>query len=471
MQGHSEHNASDGKHITSKRSGMLLKGGLATSGLIVTPYIGDALNLSTTTAPEIMAALHSHGLGTGIAGGINSLLDMIPYVGDTLSAGGIATTASSGIIGIGGILLGNYLDKKPHKEGSIPWGKVIKYAALTTSILIALPSILTGISVGITYLASFAGAEIASSVMATTSSTLGSIGGMSMATAGAGLGSALTHLITCGGAALSVAGAIYLDNDNDTSVKPSIKVEIKENPTIKRGERCKIEFRISDENGKAITPDDMRETYTKKLHVMLVDSSLSDYHHIHPEYDKNTELFTLSFVPKVQGEYNIWQDFTLQKNDCNIILKNKISSARDYKIPPIIQHTNSVANQDSNVDIDVNPPLSAGKDSTLTLKVTNKSGGIVKFEPIMGAYAHLVGFSKDGENFIHCHPINDNSNGDLHFHITPEKEGATKFFLQIKTDGNEAIIPFGQYIQPPSKFVQREATPHNFTARQNFTGI
>lgn len=471
MQRHSEHNSSDGKHTPSKRSGMLLKGGLAASGLIVTPYVGDALNLSATTVPEIMIALHSHGLGTGIAGGINSLLNMIPYVGDTLSAGSIAATASSGIIGIGGILLGNYLNKKPHKSGDIPWGKVIKYAALTTSILIALPSILTGISVAISYLASFAGAEIASSVMAATSSSLGSIGGMSMAMAGAGLGSALTHLITCGGAALSVAGAIYLDKDNDTSVNSSMNVEIKGNPVIKRGEPCKIEFCISDGNGKTLTPEDMQETYTKKLHVMLVDSSLSDYHHIHPEYDKNTELFTLSFVPKVQGEYNVWQDFTLQKDDSNIILKSKINSARDYKIPPIIQHTNSVTTQNNNIDIDVNPPLNSGKDSTLTLKVTDKSGSMVKFEPIMGAYAHLVGFSKDGENFIHCHPINNNPTGDLQFHITPEKGGYTKFFLQIKTDGNEVIVPFGQYIQPSAKFVQREVTSHNFIAHQASVNI
>lgn len=478
MPTHAEHNGSDGKHIPSKKSNLLLKGGLTTSALIVTPYIGDALNLSATTVPEIMAALHGHGLGTGLAGGINSLLSTIPYVEETLSAGGIATTASSGIIGIGGILIGNYLDKKPHKEGSIPWGKVIKYAALTTSILIALPSILTGINVGLAYLASFAGASVAGSVMASLSGTIGSIGGMSMATAGAGIGSALTHLITCGGAALSVAGAIYLDKDNDTPTKSSINVEIKGNPTIKCGESCKIEFRISDENGKTVTPDDMNETYTKKLHVMLVDSSLNDYHHVHPEYDKTTGLFTLSFIPQIQGEYSAWSDFTLQKNDSHVILKNKIFSVHDYKIPPVIQHTNSVVTDNINIGIDTNPPLSAGKNSTLTLKVTNKSGSMVKLDPVMGAYAHLVGFSKDGESLIHCHPLNidPNTNGDLQFHITPEKEGFTKFFLQLKIYDRETVVPFGQYIRPPNiqpsaKFTHRQTTSSYLTTENNLANI
>lgn len=464
MNIHAGHNGNEGGHIPSEKASLLLKGGMAASGLIVAPYAGDALGISKVTVPEIMAAMHGTGLGTGIAGGINSLLSQVPLVGETLSAGSMATTATSGIIGIGGILLGNYLDKKRHKDDGVNWGKIIKYSALTTSILIALPSILTGISVGLTYFAAFAGSGAISSALGAVAGVLGSIGGMSMATAGAGIGSAMTHLITCGGAALSVAGAIYLDNSAEVAAN-SVKVEIANNPNIKRGEPCKVELRIKDENGKLLTPDDLRETFTKKLHVMVVDNALNDYSHIHPEFDKNTGLFILSFTPKTQGEYNVWSDCTLEKSNIHIIQKNKISAERDLNIQPVIKHANSAAANGANIEVEATPPLAAGKDSVLSFMVTNNAGNPIKFEPVMGAYAHLVGFSKDGENFIHCHPENiESNNGNLKFHVTPEKEGFSKFFLQIKTGGQETIIPFGQFIQPPAKFTQKQVVLPSFTS-------
>lgn len=456
MISHENHYAGGATHHSAEKAGLLLKGGLATSGIIIAPYAGDAIGISAKTVPEIMEVMHGHGLGSGIAGGINSLLSNIPYIGETLSSGSMATTAASGIIGIGGILLGNYLEKKHHKEGGIAWGKIIKYSALTTSILIALPSILTGLSVGLTYLASFAGAGVISNAIASATGVLGSIGGMNVAAAGAGIGSAMTHIITCGGAALSVAGAIYLDKATEpTNDKPAI--EITKKTPIKRGETCKIEFQITDSAGNPLAPEDLKETYTKKLHVMMVDNSLNDYHHLHPEFDKNSNKFSFSFVPKMQGEYNMWSDFTLQNDSSNSILRNKIESNSDYKIPAVIQHANFAFADGINVEITPTPPLTSGKNSNLQFNIT-KAGIPAKLEPVMGAYAHLVGFSKDGENFIHCHPLNpENNGGILQFHIEPQNEGFTKFFLQIKADGMETIIPFGQYIQPPDKFSQREA--------------
>ncbi len=463
MKSHENHYADASGHHLPESSGILLKGGLAASGLIVAPYAGDALGISVKTVPEIMEVMHGQDLGVGIAGGINSLLSNIPYIGEMLSSGSMATTAASGIIGIGGILLGNYLEKKHHKEDGISWGKIIKYTALTTSILIALPSILTGLSVGLTYLASFAGAGVISSALASAASAIGSIGSMNVAAAGAGIGSALTHIITCGGAALSVAGAIYLDKATEPSNEPP-KIEIINKTPIKQGEECKIEFKIADAGGKLITPEDLKETYTNKLHVMMVDNSLNDYHHIHPGFNKDSNSFNFSFTPKIQGEYSMWSDFTLQKDASNQVQRNKIEAISDYKIPAIIQHANSASEDGVNIVVNPNPPLASGRSSNLQFSVS-KDSMPVKFEPLMGAYAHLVGFSRDGENFIHCHPLNieNNNSGILQFHVEPKSDGFTRFFLQIKTGGKETIIPFGQYIQPPDKFALREATAHHAT--------
>jgi hypothetical protein len=404
---HHEHHNSDGS-AAKKTSFPLKAAAVATSGIIVTPYIADLVNPAAGIVEEITMALHGTGLGNGLAGGFNSLLNSIPIVGETLATGGVATAVSSGVIGIGGVLLGNYIEKRQAENHSgknkTNWGKIIKYAALTTSMLIALPSILTGLSVGLTYLAGCVG--MASSAATFLSGTLGSIGAMEVATAGAGISSIFTHLLTCGGAALSMAGAMYLDSHaHNEAPNRSVSVEMVNDATVKAGKPYKLSFRISDETGKNLTDADLRETYTKKLHVMLVDSSLSDYHHIHPEYDKNTGLFTASFIPAVQGKYNAWNNFTLQENGLNAVLKNEIPTERDYAIPPVIQHTQSAGSGDINITIEAYPPLSAYKTSLLKIQIKNKLGNDLNLEQIMGAAAHLAGFSKDGEHSLHCHPV------------------------------------------------------------------
>lgn len=472
-QHNTEHNGeSEHKHWLHN---ILLKTGIATSGLIVTPYIGEALNIGSTTVPEIMHAFHGVGHATGLAGGIDSLLSSIPVVGEAITAGGFGTALTSGIIGFGGVLLGNYLEKnaKENEPKKIHWGKIIKYAALTTSLIIALPSILTGISVGLTYLASFFGAT--SSVVPMLAGSLGAAGEMhTMATAGVGIGSILSHLITCGGAALSLTGAIYADNEpelhNQHSNKQtgaekytSIETEIINQTKIKKGEPYQILLRIRNKDGKAITDSELADTYGKKIHLLVVDKSLTDYHHIHPKYDSEKAAFVISFIPNTNNEYNIWSNFQLQENSQNIVTKNAIKSASNYDIYPAIQHTNIIENGEITVTIEAKPPLAAGIDSHMSCKIISKSGKPIKLEEIMGASAHLVGFSKDGSDMIHCHPTEKNitSDGTLNFHIAPEKEGFTKFFLQTKMDGKETIIPFGQYIATSPKLAERE------TARAN----
>jgi hypothetical protein len=116
------------------------------------------------------------------------------------------------------------------------------------------------------------------------------------------------------------------------------------------------------------------------------------------------------------------------------------------------------------MDISANPPLQSGKDSTLVLRITDAAGNPAKLQEIMGASGHLVAFSKDKKDYIHCHPMEEISkNGELVFHVAPTHEGFGKFFLGIKVDGREATIPFGQYIQPRTQAIENNNSWVNST--------
>lgn len=205
MEDHAQHG--------TEHSGLKLVGIGAVGGVIAAPYILPAIGVGSSfmTKQIVTICQTSAGNGIGLAGVVNGGLSAIPGIGPTLAAGGWANAFTSGIVGIGGTLLGNYIEKHYDREGHIPWGKIIKYAAITTSILVALPSLLSGISMGLTYLAfAFGGAAAASTVSGAVGSTLGLMGGINVVSAGAGLSGLLAHVVTCGAAALPIVGTLWM---------------------------------------------------------------------------------------------------------------------------------------------------------------------------------------------------------------------------------------------------------------------
>lgn len=176
---------------------------------LLLPLIGIG---KSEAATEVLAALHGNEAGTGLAGIANGLLGSIPGVGGILGVGGIGSALLIGGVGIGGVLLANWMEKNETGQESIRWSRVIRTVAITTSILMALPAILTGVSVGLAFLATVVGGAAAGSAAVTgLIGTLGTVGAFSASTVGSGLAiSALPHLITCGFALAPALGAVLL---------------------------------------------------------------------------------------------------------------------------------------------------------------------------------------------------------------------------------------------------------------------
>ena len=80
----------------------------------------------------------------------------------------------------------------------------------------------------------------------------------------------------------------------------------------------------------------------------------------------------------------------------------------------------------------------------------SKDGQPVNFlEPVMGAFAHMVGFYEDYETIAHIHPMGAEPTKDterggptLRFHIEPEQAGYLKLFAQVQIDGKQVFAPF-----------------------------
>lgn len=427
--------------------------------------------MSAVSTPVAEGAIA--GSGQGLALGIHQAIGSIPFVGDALTStklmtlpgglqiasGALTTALAAGVIGIGGMLLANWLEKRETGNEKIQWSHIIRIASITTSILISLPGLLTGISIGIGFLGFIAGKGF--DWLNGMGATLGSIpiqhaDANATASGIGGLISLIPHLFTCGVASLPILGTLLVGQKAKPSVTPEVSATTQQLPDGSR----QLSIALRDrQTGAALTPKHIQTTHTQKLHTMVVNQSLTDYHHLHPEFNLTTKQWEAHFTPRSNEAYRAWHEFTLCGEKTPIQHKTDFQGESKIRnIDPVITHQNQAQSGNVMINSIGNAPLRAGAENILNIDIRDTSGKpITHFNPIMGADAHLVGFSKDGASMIHCHPMARNGNM-LQFHVAPKHEGFTKFFLQLHPkDGTATTIAFGQYIAPSEHYAQRYA--------------
>jgi hypothetical protein len=188
---------------------MMSWGGLATAGLALAPVLFSFGNGTSAMMANQAVVSCVTGPPRGLAGEAYGLLQDMGF-SSSLVSGGLATAGISGGIAIGGLLLANYLDKRT-QPGAFRWGAVVRWTALSTSILIALPAILPAISMGLNFLGMWSGslglqgfaadigtlgtASAAATAAASAGGNVAATAGVSTAMGAAGL--AVIHALTC----------------------------------------------------------------------------------------------------------------------------------------------------------------------------------------------------------------------------------------------------------------------------------
>jgi hypothetical protein len=246
----------------------------------------------------------------------------------------------------------------------------------------------------------------------------------------------------------------YDSRYTDGTIRADVAID---KPTVVN-QPCTAKLILKNANtGQPVTPDELAVVHTKKIHFFVADSSLKDYHHIHPQPTGEPGVYSFSFMPKTSNNYSAWADITTLKDNENYKLKTELPSASGRNIPPRIGINTSATSNGLVFQWNSTTPLTKGKAGIVSVTVTDANGSPVSdLEPVIGAFAHLVGFSADGKSLIHTHPLEESSSADerggpkLRFHVEPDNAGATQFYLQVRQNGKDIYVPFGQQIQPPS---------------------
>lgn len=231
----------------------------------------------------------------------------------------------------------------------------------------------------------------------------------------------------------------------------TVKLALEPAASLKAGKTTQVTVRLNAvADGKPLTLDDLKEAHTKKLHLLIVDPSLTDYHHIHPVAGKNPGEYVFDFTPLKNDSYRVWADVIpvatgkqeYVQADMGTPAKEKASIDKATSMTAIVDgYTFTLA-------LDGEPRAGAPVMGSVT--VSKDGQAFNGLEPVMGAFAHVVGFTEDYNSVLHVHPMGKEPTSDterggpkLEFHIEPEKAGFVKLFAQVRIDGKDIFAPFG----------------------------
>ena len=228
---------------------------------------------------------------------------------------------------------------------------------------------------------------------------------------------------------------------------------------VGRASTAKIKF-TRKKDGAPVTHDELLLVHTEKIHLLIVDESLADYHHEHPRPTGVPGEFACTFTPRRPGAYRVFADIV-----------PALSNVQEYAtcdLPAVVEKGDAIPDRDATTSSTVEglrydlawetggAALRAKTPVNATIKLTTADGKpFTQLEPIMGTFAHLVAFHEDRRTVLHIHPYGvepqtpaDRGGPLMVFRFYAPKPGFYRLYAQVQIGGVARFAPFGLNVAP-----------------------
>lgn len=237
----------------------------------------------------------------------------------------------------------------------------------------------------------------------------------------------------------------------------AVQATIEADGPLQPGVKAFAVLHLRRTNGAPVMLADLIETHTKKIHLLIVDQSLTDYHHEHPRPTATPGDYFFSFTPQKPGPYLAWAD--LRPLPLGLQEYERATIAGAGPPEPTKDRKTRLSAEVEGFHFQLileKPAIKVGQPVGAKLRITKADGTPYReLQPVMGAFAHLVGFNEDHETVLHLHPSgapleNDDARGgpELAFQIYAPKAGFTRLFAQVQIEGRQVFAPFNLTILP-----------------------
>lgn len=190
---------------------------------------------------------------------------------------------------------------------------------------------------------------------------------------------------------------------------------------------------------KPLSDQDLVETNTKILHFIAYDSSRNEFNHVHPAFDGKAWNVELS-LPR-NGKYFFWAQGQLKDGtEFSTFVNAQITNGKPELIINPLKDVRSATDRATTVTLG-KAKLKAGVLAMIDFKVTRDDGQAVHLSPYLGALAHVIAVSPDGDELIHVHPMAGNEPNTGMIHASFPAAGDYRIWVQLIDRGELKIIP------------------------------
>jgi hypothetical protein len=224
---------------------------------------------------------------------------------------------------------------------------------------------------------------------------------------------------------------------------------------LQPGQTVAVDLELKTKGGMTIAPHELAVTHTEKMHLMLIDPSLEDYHHVHPEPDGIDGRYRFEFTPKRSGEYQVFTEIVPVRSRRQAIAQSGLEVPG---VPDAVHFERSTKSEVAGLQFElksVPETLKTGRDYRFELHVRDASGAPAPLEMVMGAKGHMVAFDAAKKGFAHMHPIDSivsartaglslgtRPSESLDFMFNVPNPGWYRLFAQIQINGEPV---FGRF--------------------------
>ena len=189
-----------------------------------------------------------------------------------------------------------------------------------------------------------------------------------------------------------------------------------------------------------------RIVHEQPIHLIMASEDLSWFAHEHPTLGKDGTFTLKNFTFPRAGNYRLYADVTPETGGHQIKMVGLTVSGEPPAAEPLrIDTSGTKTFGDYTLTLKTEPALSAGRMAGLQVHVEKSGKPVTDITPWLGASAHMVGLSADGQTFVHAHPAGEPKakNGPkLTFHTTFTKPGLYKLWAQMNHEGQVRTFPF-----------------------------
>ncbi len=219
------------------------------------------------------------------------------------------------------------------------------------------------------------------------------------------------------------------------------RVEIEPVATTTIAGTTQYAFQLVDTSKSSLVGDtELKISHEKKLHLIVYDPSLREFQHVHPEFNGTNWVVTLQF--EVNGNYWVWAQGELAVDGEKFSSSTRLdvtNGAAALPTPPVLGNQRSGSLGTSAVEIG-NTKLIAGKMVMLDLKMSRTDGTTPQLATYLGAFAHIIATTSDGDELIHVHPMGTTATEGM-IHATFPAAGDYRLWVQYIDGGSLITIP------------------------------